>query len=547
MKPKYIWPLVLGLMLCLCTGAALAYEVSQGPTGVIIWNEDLAMNGYTLISPRNNTSTYLIDMEGYIVHQWDTAYLVAEGNPGSVDRRDQYPGLHCRLLPNGNLLRGFKPSVFRKDETEIPNPAISGAAGGVQEFDWNGNLVWQYILKSDTAIQHHTFDRMPNGNTLILGWEKVECDEVRALGLDIAYPCSPNLGMWMDYIEEVDSAGEVVWSWHVKDHVGTGPGQFDINALQDPIIESSQDWTHGNTVEYDALNDYILTNFRNFGELYVIDHGASFIPGDPAQSIANAAGPLGEVIFRWGNPSAYGAGDAPRFNDDGDQQLFGSHCAVFLGTGDNTNFGKAGDILVFDNGWHRPEGNRSRAVIITPDYAIWEDSEVLWESDKAYGNTFYTGHQGAVQMLENGNIFFSISEQGHLFQLALDPNDPDEEDYIVVWDFVMPLSDDSGTPFCSHLAYDGQNANNWIHRAHQYSADHPGLVGKNLSRKGHIAGNCTQLWDLWETGIGSGAPAISPPPPPAGWGISVVLPTGEGGGGGAGGGTGGGTGGGGGY
>ena len=27
-------------------------------------------------------------------------------------------------------------------------------------------------MKSDNEIQHHCFDRMPNGNTLILGWER---------------------------------------------------------------------------------------------------------------------------------------------------------------------------------------------------------------------------------------------------------------------------------------------------------------------------------------------------------------------------------------
>lgn len=38
-----------------------------------------------------NKTTYLIDMEGNIVHTWDCEYA---------------PGLYAELLPNGNLLRG---------------------------------------------------------------------------------------------------------------------------------------------------------------------------------------------------------------------------------------------------------------------------------------------------------------------------------------------------------------------------------------------------------------------------------------------------------
>jgi hypothetical protein len=105
----------------------------------------------------------------------------------------------------------------------------------------------------------------------------------------------------------------------------------------------------------------------------------------------------------------------------------------------------------------------------------------------------------------------------------------------------MPLSDEDGTPFCSHF----DQANNWIHRAHQYSIDHPGLVGRDLSRKGHIAGDCAQVWSLWEDGLGFGtAEPDEPVQIPTGWGTSGIQITGAGGGGGAGGAGTGGTGGG---
>ena len=51
---------------------------------------------------------------------------------------------------------------------------IDGVSGGVEEIDWNGKTVWKYKMASRDQIQHHCFNRMPNGNTLVLGWERVE-------------------------------------------------------------------------------------------------------------------------------------------------------------------------------------------------------------------------------------------------------------------------------------------------------------------------------------------------------------------------------------
>ena len=81
------------LLLLISTAfiAAPAYESLVGPTGVLKYDADKSYGGYTLFSPMINCkTTYLIDMEGNIVHQWDTEYG---------------PGAYAMLLPNGNLLR----------------------------------------------------------------------------------------------------------------------------------------------------------------------------------------------------------------------------------------------------------------------------------------------------------------------------------------------------------------------------------------------------------------------------------------------------------
>ena len=43
-----------------------------------------------------------------------------------------------------------------------------GEGGRVEEFDWDGNLVWYYNLNSDTQRQHHDVKMLPNGNIIML-------------------------------------------------------------------------------------------------------------------------------------------------------------------------------------------------------------------------------------------------------------------------------------------------------------------------------------------------------------------------------------------
>ena len=59
-------------------------------SGLTEYDEGLATQGYTLLSPINQRKTYLIDMHGAAVHEWD--------NPLP-------PGNYAYLLANGNLLR----------------------------------------------------------------------------------------------------------------------------------------------------------------------------------------------------------------------------------------------------------------------------------------------------------------------------------------------------------------------------------------------------------------------------------------------------------
>ncbi len=421
-----------------------AYEAIRGVTGLLKYDPAQAYQGYTLIPPQESKMTYLVDMEGYIVHTWASEYP---------------PGLHALLLENGNLLRGGR----------LPDsPVKFGGAGGlVQEMDWNGKIVWEYKNHSPNSIQHHTFSRMPNGNTLVLCWEKKTREEAIAKGR------KPETikedGIWPDYVQEVNREGKVVWEWHVWDHVGTGPNQFDINFTlpSKTGVLSGADWTHFNVVEYIPETDQIILNSRNFGETYLISHKT------------------GALEFRWGNPCAYGQGKCPSFVDDGDQQLFGPHSVTKL---------ENGNLLIFDNGWQRPEGNRSRPVELDPKNKV-----IVWQYAPRSANSFYSAYQGSVQRLPNGNTLLTSSIGGHIFEVTGGARPR------VVWEFIIPVTARGAACFFEDMTSS-------IHRAYRYGVDYAAFKGKDLSQRKPFKLGCLELW-RWTEPQDPNAPQAKEPPP----------------------------------
>ena len=96
MKKKLFLAVALALLLAWPLGSAFAVESFVQPSGVLQYNAAKSYGGYQLFSGTGagNTTSYLIDMEGYVVHEWKRDYVVA---------------LHEWLLPNGNLLVAQTP------------------------------------------------------------------------------------------------------------------------------------------------------------------------------------------------------------------------------------------------------------------------------------------------------------------------------------------------------------------------------------------------------------------------------------------------------
>ncbi|NJD10517.1 MAG: PKD domain-containing protein [Gemmatimonadetes bacterium] len=98
-------------------------------------NNAKAFTGYTLLSPIHSPENYLLNNAGQYVHKW-----TAVGEPG----RSSY------LLENGHLIRARAMGGV--------GPNTGGGEGGrIEEYNWDGQLVWSYDYYSATYIAHHDF------------------------------------------------------------------------------------------------------------------------------------------------------------------------------------------------------------------------------------------------------------------------------------------------------------------------------------------------------------------------------------------------------
>ncbi|MEO0004915.1 MAG: hypothetical protein ABIK49_02810, partial [candidate division WOR-3 bacterium] len=134
----------LFIALALFCGTALSN--TQRTMGLIYRDSSSTELGYTLFQPQYYNVTYLIDMDGMLVHSWTGRYN---------------PGLSVNLCENGLLLR----------TCAIDN--YFGALGGrVELVDWDGNVVWSYNYSNYNVCQHHDAIMLPNGNILMIAWER---------------------------------------------------------------------------------------------------------------------------------------------------------------------------------------------------------------------------------------------------------------------------------------------------------------------------------------------------------------------------------------
>ena len=432
---------VIAILPCGCDKAPVAAGAGQ------------PSSGYTLIHQLMSRNTDLIDMEGRVVHRWRSPNGLAGG---------------MRLTPSGDLIRAVRV------ENSPFTMSTPGLTGGIERFDWDGKLLWTFVHAEARRTLHHDIEVLPNGNILMIGVETKTKDELLAAGRNPAAMRDDTLSV--DYLIEVaptgSSGGKIVWEWHMWDHlvqdhdpmkknhgvVSEHPELIDINVIETPspitgsrlkTLQSvgyvagaktapngqpqSPEWSHMNSIAYNAERDQLMLTVRNLGEIWVIDHSAA--GADAAGHSGGRYKRGGDLLYRWGNAQTYQRGKPA------DQKLFGPHNAHWIPAG----LPGAGNALIFNNGEGRRDAEYSAIEEIKIPSA--SDGSFNVEKGKPFGpenpvwryvaqpkTGFYSSFLSGVQRLANGNTLICSGMQRNIFEV-----DPSGR---TVWTYTVPTDGD---------------------------------------------------------------------------------------------------------
>lgn len=433
-----------------------ALAADEGQTVGLFRNDPGAFQGYTLFTPRHYNTTYLIDMEGRLVHSWE------------ADRRVE----HALLLENGLLLRAVKTNLPKYERL----PMVHGL---LELVDWDGSVVWSFRYADDKGVLHHDFTALENGNFLMNSYESISREDAIAAGRNPdTIPADPVLA---ERILEVkpnmeEGGGEIVWTWTVWDHliqdfdstkenygdVGMHPELFDVNYMRRP----NRDLNHVNSVDYNEALDAIVISFHITDEIFVLDRSTTI--EEAASSSGGRYGKGGDILYRFGNPRVYRAGT------DADQRYNALHNAHWIPDG----LKDAGKIMVLNNNFR---GEKS--VLELLELPIKQDGSFDMSQPAATTmvfDEFKTTNMGGAQRLPNGNTLVFESVEGRILEIT-----PDKT---VVWEYVNPVERNGPVAQGDAIPANPRSGDllNEYFLAYRYAPDYPGLSGRELAPKGVI-------------------------------------------------------------
>jgi len=369
--------------------------------------------------------------------------------------------------------------------------------------------LWEFYVADETYLHHHDVCPLPNGNILVLAWEGKTKEEAIAHGRDPEEV--DDEGLWPDCVLELKPVfpdqAEIVWEWHAWNHLiqnsdptlpkygdpASAPGRVDIHAGLNRPVESREeierlaalgyagdappepdhgppvgrrdrpgrgraDWFHTNSISWNQQLDQILLSVRRLHEVWVIDHSIT---------TEEAAGPKGEILYRWGNPSSWSQGGPE------DRKLFGQHHATWV----VDSKGRPA-IQVFNNGEDRPEGPWSSVdewrLPLERDGSYFREpgkpfgpSHLSWSFSSPGLRGFHSPRISSAQRLPNGNTLICSGEQGWFFEVTRAGK--------VVWEFKNPFGGEKET------RRGGGMPGKAVFRVERIPPDHPGLVGRQLN------------------------------------------------------------------
>ena len=398
--------------------------------------------GYTLFTPMSSAittaTTYLMDNEENIINSW---------------MHDRGPASMPYLLQDSTLIYPFR--------YEFPTMIAGGVGGGIQKQNWEGEILWEYIFSNEQYQHHHDVEPLPNGNVLILVWESKSAEEAYAMGREEIN--NPLNEMWATAILELEPiSGEIVWEWHIWDHmiqdinsqlpnygvISEHPELFNINCGEVGNSAggpqgANGDWMHVNAVDYNPDLDQIALSSRTQNEIYIIDHSTT--TEEAAGHIGGNSGKGGDFLYRWGNPQNYERGTSE------DKVLGWQHSVNWI----KPQYPGGGNLILYNNNHYEGETFHSAVIEIVPP--MDDDNNYVLEADLPYGpeniewivaEDFATPLQGGAFRLPNGNTIITQTHTSTIIEVNMNGD--------VEWEYT----------------YENTAGSFWIARADKYSPDY---------------------------------------------------------------------------
>ena len=411
----------------------------------LFFNDEKAENGYTLFS--NNGTSYLIDNCGYKINTWESEY---KSNNGLF------------ITEEGDLVR----------IGQIFGSAMIGGEGGILErYSWNGDLEWSYRIADDEFVVHHDMLMMPNGNLLVIVWQKISAQQALQQGRNYEGD------FYNEQIWEIEplpnNQADIVWRWSALDHViqdsdgsksnfgnvGDHPELINLNYITNEL-DFDHDWLHINSIDYNQELDQIAVSSRNNSEVYIIDHSTSI--QEAASSSGGKYEKGGDILYRYGNPESYDHGT------QSDRILYQAHDVSWIHMGDYR-----GHFLIFNNKyidntrsqiqiWNNPseDGNYQFS-----EESLFGEEEILWSYDDV---GFYSSRMSSAQMMSNGNILTTEGTSGEISEITQTKEK--------VWRYINPVNRNGGPGIQS-----GTPQFNSLFKSARYRDDYVGFDDNDLS------------------------------------------------------------------
>ena len=365
---------------------AIIYDYSNVSDSVEYIDSNLVEDeAIILVAANGGRTIQLINKSGFLLHEWNL-----------VDRL----GNDFQLLPNGDIL-----AMFKLDN--VPeNLSHGGYGGSVQIIAPDGTVKWRYDdLTNETMLAHHDVELLPNGNILVMVWEKLNC----TMGLEMGIDCQTDLSY--ESIYEVNiTDNSIVWKWRSVDHIiqdrhpekpnfgniSSNPHRIDFNLnTNHPNYGVSGDIMHANGIDYDEDNNLIYLSVNFYSEVWVIDHSTT--TEQAATHTGGNYGMGGNLVYRFGNSAAYQSDESIIFE--------GNHYPNLIEEPNKLGFG---NILVFSNGADNISTIFELSLPIS-QYPTITAPEVVWNFSN---EDLFSGKLSGAERGRNNNTYIAEGDYG---------------------------------------------------------------------------------------------------------------------------------------